>query len=361
MMSGNVTTTTNHRHGQLKQRLAHAARRRGIATYTYDALGVRKSKTVNGQTTRYLTATIGGLPHVLAETDASGAAKRVYMYAGNQQIKQEGVPGDRSADAYLLHDNNVGSLTHAIGMQGNITAQFDYDAFGVPTVKQGSVNSYGYTGEEYDGEAGLLYLRARYYDPRIGRFISADSYLGRLAEPGTQNRYVYVQNNPLLMTDPTGNAVSVGVCATAGAGVVASGCPFVVNFAGGEASLTTQVGGGHVSGPTASLMLNISWTSATSVDQIPGLGFQEGVSFPVVIDVGFGSVQSPGGNGGYFEFGLGVGVPVTAQGQVTHSTEWGSTVTGDTTPHQQLLPPVSGMKSIEYEISKGQYCGANTQ
>ncbi|MEK6750002.1 MAG: RHS repeat-associated core domain-containing protein [Pseudomonadota bacterium] len=173
-------------------------------TYTYDALGVRKSKTVNGQTTRYLTATIGGLPHVLAETDVTGAAKRVYMYVGSQQIKQEGAPGDRSADAYLLHDNNVGSLTHVIGMQGNITAQFDYDAFGVPTVKQGNANAYGYTGEEYDGEAGLLYLRARYYDPKLGRFISADSYLGRLQEPGTQNRYVYVQGNPVSMVDPSG-------------------------------------------------------------------------------------------------------------------------------------------------------------
>jgi len=56
-----------------------------------------------------------------------------------------------------------------------------------------------------DAESGLLYLRARYYDPAIGRFISADPYLGRMAEPVTQNRYIYVHNNPLLYSDPSGN------------------------------------------------------------------------------------------------------------------------------------------------------------
>jgi RHS repeat-associated protein len=63
---------------------------------------------------------------------------------------------------------------------------------------------YGYTGQEYDEEAGLLYLRARYYDPNIGRFISADPFWGRLEEPASQNRYAYVHNNPLVYADPSG-------------------------------------------------------------------------------------------------------------------------------------------------------------
>ena len=69
---------------------------------------------------------------------------------------------------------------------------------------------YGYTGQEYDAETGLLYLRARYYDPAIGRFISADPYWGRLNEPASQNRYSYVHNNPLMYTDPLGLDVYVG-------------------------------------------------------------------------------------------------------------------------------------------------------
>ena len=51
--------------------------------------------------------------------------------------------------------------------------------------------------------AGLLYLRARYYDPSIA-FISADPYQGRIAEPVTQNRYIYVHNNPLWFVDLSG-------------------------------------------------------------------------------------------------------------------------------------------------------------
>jgi len=74
----------------------------------------------------------------------------------------------------------------------------------VKTAGTGSNQNFGYTGEILDAESGLLYLRARYYDPSIGRFISADPYLGRMAEPVTQNRYIYVHNNPLLYSDPTG-------------------------------------------------------------------------------------------------------------------------------------------------------------
>ena len=177
-------------------------------TYTYDALGVRKTKTVNGQTTRYLTANIFGLPHVLAELDTSMNIKATYVYAGNAQLKEEPVAADRSKDLYLLHDGINGSITHATDMTGRIRNQYDYDAFGARSepnpATSSSYKNYGYTGEEYDEETGLLYLRARYYDPTLGRFISADPYWGRLEEPVTQNRYIYVQNNPLLFTDPSG-------------------------------------------------------------------------------------------------------------------------------------------------------------
>ncbi|MDH5731534.1 MAG: RHS repeat-associated core domain-containing protein, partial [Gammaproteobacteria bacterium] len=69
---------------------------------------------------------------------------------------------------------------------------------------------YGYTGEQFDADTGLLYLRARYYDPMLGRFISVDPYLGRLEVPESQNRVIYVHNNPLLYTDPSGLAVYQG-------------------------------------------------------------------------------------------------------------------------------------------------------
>ncbi|WP_046234908.1 polymorphic toxin-type HINT domain-containing protein, partial [Paenibacillus algorifonticola] len=62
-----------------------------------------------------------------------------------------------------------------------------------------------YSGEFYDAEVGLYYLRARYYDPYVGRFISEDTYKGRANEPLSLNRYTYVLNNPLIYWDPTGH------------------------------------------------------------------------------------------------------------------------------------------------------------
>ena len=177
--------------------------------YTYDALGVRKTKTVDGVTTRYLTANIFGFSHVLMELDTAMNIKSTYMYAGHLPLKEEPVAADRNQDLYLLHSGVVGSITHALDGAGNIKHEYSYDAFGNRSNVSATGSShqhYGYTGEEYDEETGLLYLRARYYDPMLGRFISADPYWGRLEEPVTQNRFIYVHNNPLSLADPSGLA-----------------------------------------------------------------------------------------------------------------------------------------------------------
>lgn len=136
-------------------------------SYTYDALGARKTKTVNGVTTRYLTAQIFGMSRVLAELDTSMNFKATYVYGGHQLLKEEPVAGDHGKDLYLLADGIVGSITHAVDGDGIIRNQYGYDAFGIRSAltvtPSGSHGHYGYTGQEYDEEAGLLYLRARYY------------------------------------------------------------------------------------------------------------------------------------------------------------------------------------------------------
>ena len=63
---------------------------------------------------------------------------------------------------------------------------------------------YKYTGHEVES-IGLYYYGARYYDPEIGRFITEDTYPGEMNNPQSQHLYVYVINNPLVYTDPTGN------------------------------------------------------------------------------------------------------------------------------------------------------------
>ena len=66
-------------------------------------------------------------------------------------------------------------------------------------------NSIRYAGEFFDAEVGLYYLRARYYDPYIGRFISQDSYWGEDDNPLSLNLYTYVHNDPINFWDPTGH------------------------------------------------------------------------------------------------------------------------------------------------------------
>ena len=89
---------------------------------------------------------------------------------------------------------------------GNKVEEIYYYPFGGTRLNQGSVNlKHKYTGQEEDPETGLYYYNARYYDPSIGRFISADSIVGNPRDPQDLNRYTYAGNNPLIYIDPTGH------------------------------------------------------------------------------------------------------------------------------------------------------------
>ncbi|MFE1631348.1 RHS repeat-associated core domain-containing protein, partial [Brevibacillus reuszeri] len=99
---------------------------------------------------------------------------------------------------------------------------YAYDTWGnVISKTEGMSNPYQYSGEPYDEKTGFYYLRARYYDPKVGRFISEDTYKGAVDNPLTLNRYSYVHNNPIRYFDPTGNkAVEYASVGGGGGGVV---------------------------------------------------------------------------------------------------------------------------------------------
>ena len=79
------------------------------------------------------------------------------------------------------------------------------DAFGEVRTKTGPLSTgFVFTGEQRDGESDLYYLRARYYDPSIGRFLTQDPFGGWAAMPQSQNPYAYVMNNPAFYVDPLG-------------------------------------------------------------------------------------------------------------------------------------------------------------
>ena len=102
--------------------------------------------------------------------------------------------------------NAHGDVVHLTNGSGTITKDYDYDAFGIE-INQDSAdnNPFRYCGEYFDKETQTYYLRARYYSPNTGRFISEDSYWGTLEDPLSLNLYVYCANNPIIFVDPSGH------------------------------------------------------------------------------------------------------------------------------------------------------------
>lgn len=80
-----------------------------------------------------------------------------------------------------------------------------YEPWGAPRSGSATLGGFGFTGEQTDAETGLVYLRARHYDPATGRFLTADSSLGVLEAPASLNLYTYVENNPSDWVDPSGH------------------------------------------------------------------------------------------------------------------------------------------------------------
>jgi RHS repeat-associated protein len=159
--------------------------------FAYNGDGVRTSKTVSGDTTQYILDLAATLPVVVSDTEA------VYLY-GLDIIAQQ-----QAERQYYFHDG-LGSVRQMLDSTGEVQTSYAYDPFGVPVVAGDSSNPYQFTGEAWDEEVELLYLRARYYQPETGRFITKDPWLGLMARPATLNAYVYVTNDPVNNVDPRG-------------------------------------------------------------------------------------------------------------------------------------------------------------
>jgi RHS repeat-associated protein len=106
--------------------------------------------------------------------------------------------------AYELPDG-LGSVRQLSDAQGNIIQRYEYSPFGEVLAAQGQrPSALQYTGEQKDLDTGLIYLRARWYDPATGRFTTRDPFPGFAVLPQTLHPYVYVGNNPVNLVDPSG-------------------------------------------------------------------------------------------------------------------------------------------------------------
>ncbi|MCA8961256.1 MAG: hypothetical protein KDC38_12115, partial [Planctomycetes bacterium] len=165
--------------------------------YDYDALGRRIARTVNGVRSFFLYDE----DRILEELDGRGVSRRRFVHGlGSDEplAYHDRVTGER----YYYHQDRLGSVRGLTDASGQVAQLYVYDAFGAlvgelaPSIHQ----PFGYLGRERDRESGLIYLRARYYEPTIGRFLSEDP-LGLLAG---ENFYAYVHNDPVNRIDPSG-------------------------------------------------------------------------------------------------------------------------------------------------------------
>jgi RHS repeat-associated protein len=155
-------------------------------------------KVVNGVPTIYVQDVAAQLPLVLTET-TGGQTKR-YLY-GNDLLSQAS-PAD--APKYY-HADGVGSTRAISDIAGAVAESYTYGAFGTSRGQAGAASQdHLYSGEQFEASLGIYYLRARFYDPDAGRFLTKDRWPLSTSDTQTINRYVYVENNPIRLTDPSG-------------------------------------------------------------------------------------------------------------------------------------------------------------
>ena len=196
-----------------------------VATYAYNFNGLRKSKTVNGQTTNYSWDDAGNL---VRESDINGNTLASYYYdAGGNLVGMR-----KNNQTYIYHNNLRGDIVSITDYNGNIQAQYHYDPWGTQISNSGTLTQpFRYAGYYYDDETGLYYLKNRYYSPALGRYLTKDGYEYIDHKNGqTLNLYSYCGNDPVNHVDPDGQIAAIipiiiyiiiGMAASAGACIAA--------------------------------------------------------------------------------------------------------------------------------------------
>jgi len=159
-------------------------------SYAYNGDGLRVSQTISGGTSYLVWDTAEELPLLLSDGTNS------YIYGpGGLPIEQISSGGTTS---YLHHDQQ-GSTRLLTGSTGTVTGKCTYGAYGVPTCEGATTTPLGYDAQYTSSDTGLIYLRARTYDPATAQFISVDPEVKQTRTP-----YSYAGDDPIDRADPMG-------------------------------------------------------------------------------------------------------------------------------------------------------------
>ena len=158
----------------------------------YDAEGLRAEMEENGRLAAFI---FNPAKEVVTETED----RTILRYIRGSELIARNTDAVRTY--YHYASDEMGSITHVTDEEGNILNRYEYDAWGNLTAEEEQVpNRFKYTGEQFDAITQQYYLRARFYNPALARFMQEDTYRG-----DGLNLYAYCANNPVRYVDPSGH------------------------------------------------------------------------------------------------------------------------------------------------------------
>ena len=250
--------------------------------YTYDHDGIRIGKTINGtEVVQYVVDKNRPYAQVLEEQHTRGGLSATTSYIYGDALVSAATEGS----THYYHTDGLGSVRHLSDASGVLTDSYTYDAYGLLTTSSGTtVNPSLYRGEQYDADLNAYYLRSRYYQSGIGRFLTTDPVEGFMTEPISRHRYLYGNNSPINYFDPSGeSSVLEMLQTTAIINVLMTGASFVLEpLLGvyselGERWLPDALMLGAVGGISIRKLTEIMDTAGVAFPSMPPLGKKGGI------------------------------------------------------------------------------------
>lgn len=170
--------------------------------YAYDAHG-RRILNCNATACDYQQYAFDGKPYFHLDYRKGKRYNNIYLAGSVIAIREAGVNDESNPQLKYQHTDALGSPVAVTDAAGAVIDRTNYEPYGV-AINKPAYDGIGYTGHVMDGATGLTYMQQRYYDPKIGRFLSVDPVTASSGTGANFNRYWYANNNPYRFVDPDG-------------------------------------------------------------------------------------------------------------------------------------------------------------
>ena len=253
--------TTNYTYN-LQGRLATV----GTTSYEYDANGNRVSEKIGAATrTDYLIDALNLTGYAQVFTEKQSTTLKNFYAIGHDIVSQY---NSTNGVLYFLKDG-LSNTRAMLSSTGTVSERYDFDAFGnaVGFTPASAKTKLLYCNESFDVTSGWYYLRARYYDPKVGRFNRLDPFFGNISDPQSLHKYTYCHGDPVNCCDPTGLMTLLGVSVRIGittmlAGISISAMNSIVGYSYGQMNAYdafASFGKGVIGSTLCGLTTGIGW------------------------------------------------------------------------------------------------------